>query len=107
VLGETPGDFGHGELCRRDDRLEALEVALPLRPTQAETSGRLTSRQVDPGVLLEAEARGLQDGRNGGADDVAAMRLEIGMAARGYAGKAIPLVPVEGDLEHGALEPVP
>ena len=103
MVGEAAGDLRDGELRGRDDGTQSGKIAALLRPAQTKSAGALASFELDAGVLLEPEARRLQDRRNRRADDVLTVVREIGVAARGNARKTIAFVPVESDLEHGAF----
>ncbi len=102
MVGEAPRDLRDRELRGRYDGAQARELAPLLRPAQPQRAGRLASLELDPGVLLQAEARRLQDRGNRRAHDVLPVLREIGVAVRGDAGKTIAAVPEEDDLEQGA-----
>lgn len=102
MVWEAACNLRHRELGGRDDRAHALEVALAFPPTNIQLAGFLSRCDLDPGVALEPKTRAQEYRRDGGADDVLAVLVELGVAARKQTGEPISIVPIERDGEHGA-----
>jgi hypothetical protein len=102
MLGIATRDLSNCKLGRRGDRPNAFAVAQILGPAQLELAGALTHREVDARMLRQAEASGLENGRDRRADDILAMFGKLGMAASAKPREAIARIAVDSNLEHFA-----
>jgi hypothetical protein len=101
VRGIPASDLLYCEFCCGNDRDDAFAIPFFLGPTELELTRFLPDAQRGACELREAEPRGLQDGRNGGANDIPAVFRKIGVPGSAQSGESPSLVAAEAYLEHG------